>query len=190
MAKQGSSPLIQAATAFDDELAEYMRLGELFLKTPLNSVKHLERANTTLTELAACEGRLQELGDVLVKAFAKLRDQQDAIAKGVIAHVPNMHARNQRLQELMSELSGVAGEVSGLNAVVLARPENGDNTKPPPVDPGDVSEVVLGVSERAAKLATEAHTAEFEELATQAHALHQRLLAIGKKLKKAGPDKV
>ncbi|MGE0872393.1 MAG: hypothetical protein AB7P03_27815 [Kofleriaceae bacterium] len=185
MVKQASSPLMEAATAFDDELAQYMRLGEQFLKTPLDSVKHLERANTTLTELAACEERLQKLGEVLVKAFTTVRDQQDSLAKSVIAYVPTMQARNQKLQDLMKELGGVANEVSGLNAVVLGRPENGNNTKPPPVNANDVSEAVLGVSERAAKLAEEAHAADFEELATQAHALHQRLLAIGKKLRKA-----
>ncbi|MGE0551315.1 MAG: hypothetical protein AB7O24_20550 [Kofleriaceae bacterium] len=185
MVKQAGSPLMEAAMAFDDELAHYMRLGEQFLKTPLDSVKHLERANTTLTELAACEERLQKLGEVLVKAFSIVRDQQDNLAKGVIAHVPMMQARNQKLQELMKEMSGVASEVSSLNAVVLARPENGDTTKPPPVNPNEVSEAVLAVSARAAKLAEDANAAEFEELATQAHALHQRLLAIGKKLRKA-----
>ena len=38
----------------------------------------------------------------------------------------------------------------------------------------------------AEKLASEARTAEYEELATQAHALHQRLQAISKKLQKVG----
>ena len=124
----------------------------------------------------------------MVKAFALVRDQQDTLAKGVIAHVPNMHARNQRLHELMTELQGVAGEVSGLNAVVLAKPEDADLSNPPTINPTEVSEVVLSVSLRAARLASAAREAEFEELATQAHALHQRLQAIGKKLRKTGQN--
>ena len=57
MAKQDNA-LADAAAGFDDELAAYTRLGDLFLKTPLSSVKHLERANATLAEIAACEERL------------------------------------------------------------------------------------------------------------------------------------
>jgi hypothetical protein len=44
----------------------------------------------------------------------------------------------------------------------------------------------LALSARAEALAGTAREAEFEELATQAHSLHQRLQAIGKKLAKAG----
>jgi hypothetical protein len=55
MAKQDPSVLADAASSFDAELATYARLGKLFLETPLSSVKHLERANHTLGEIAACE---------------------------------------------------------------------------------------------------------------------------------------
>ena len=39
MAKTDSSPLVEAAAEYDSELATYARLGDLFLKTPLSSVK-------------------------------------------------------------------------------------------------------------------------------------------------------
>ena len=57
-----SSPLTEAATAFDAELVVYARLGELFLKTPLTSLKQLERANQLIGEIADCEQRLQDCG--------------------------------------------------------------------------------------------------------------------------------
>jgi hypothetical protein len=187
MAKQDPSPLVEAAASFDEELATYARLGELFLKTPLSSVKHLERANTTLAEIAACEGRLQAAGQRMVQALAAARDHQESLAKEVVAHVPLVQGRNQRLTELMTELSSVAGEVGGLNTVIAAHRDNGDTTKTPtPEDARGVSTTVFALAERAQKLATTAREAEFEELATQAHALHQRLDAIGKKLQKAG----
>jgi hypothetical protein len=187
MAKQDESPLVEAAAEFDQELANYARLGDLFLKTPLSSVKHLERANTVLAELAGCEERLQAAGQKLVKALAAARDHQEQLAKEVVAHVPAVQQRNIKLQELMGELTGVAGEVGGLNAIIQGKAENGDATaNPTAADARDVSETVLALSSRAEKLATTAREAEFEELATQAHALHQRLQAIGKKLAKAG----
>jgi len=182
-----ASPLADAASAFDDELAAYARLGELFLKTPLSSVKQLERANTTLGEIAASEERLQAAGQRMVQALAAARAQQEQLANDVVAHVPAVQAKNRQLGELMAELTAVAGEVGGLNSVIAGHRENGDATKPPAVEAArDVSAAVFALSERAERLAAAARQAEFEELATQAHALHQRLQAIGKKLQKAG----
>jgi chromosome segregation ATPase len=186
MSKQDSSALAEAAAAFDAELATYGRLGKLFVETPLSSVKHLERANTTLAEIAACEERLQAAGQRLVQALATARDRQEQLAKDVVAHVPALQARNKRLQDLMTELGVVAGEVAKLNDVIGKR-GNGDATQTPTAaDALDVSALVFGLSERAEQLAATAQEAEFEELHTQAHGLHQRLQAIGKKLQKAG----
>ncbi len=187
MAKVESTPLVDAAAEFDTELSTYGRLGELFLKAPLSSVKHLERANQLLGEIAGCEERLQAAGQKLVRALAGSRDEQEKLAGNVVAHVPAIQKRNARLQELMGELTGLAGEVGGLNSLIQAKAENGDaSASPTAKDARDVSETVLALSTRAEALAKVAHDAEFEELAMQAHALHQRLLAIGKKLAKVG----
>ncbi len=187
MAKVESTPLVDAAAEFDTELSSYARLGELFLKAPLSSVKYLERANQLLGEIAACEERLQAAGQKLVKALAGSRDEQEKLATSVVAHVPAIQQRNARLQELMSELTGLAGEVGGLNTLIQAKAENGDaSVSPTAKDARDVSETVLGLSTRAEELAKVARDAEFEELSMQAHALHQRLQAIGKKLAKVG----
>jgi len=181
-----SSPLAAAAAVFDQELATYASLGKLFVEMPLSSVKHLERANGTLAEIAQCEERLQLAGQVLVKALAATRDQQEQLAKAVVAHVPSLQTRNQRLHELMTEMGAVAAEVAGLNEVITGKQENGDTTKATPADAREISEVVLGLASRAEALARSARDAELEEVATQAHALHQRLQAVGKKLQKAG----
>src|SRR5690349_15029974 len=134
MAKS-ESELGEAAAGFDQELAQYARLGELFLKTPLSSVKQLERANATLGEIAACEGRLQAAGQRMVQALSAARSRQEQLAKEVVAHVPVLQARNQRLNELMSELTAVAGEVGGINNALGGHRENGDATRSP--TPGD-----------------------------------------------------
>ena len=181
------SELAEAAAAFEEELAAYGRLGELFLKTPLSSVKQLERANTTLAEIAGCEERLQAVGQRMVQALSASRTRQEQLSRDVVAHVPLVQERNRRLNELMTELTAVAGEVGGINHALAGRRENGDATRPPSLDDArDISSTVLALSERAERLAATAREAEFEELATQAHALHQRLQAVGKKLQSAG----
>lgn len=185
MAKQDTE-LAEAAASFDQELAAYSRLGELFVTTQLSSVKHLERANATLAEIAECEGRLQAAGQRMVQALAAARARQEQLAKDVVARVPVVQDRNRQLKDLMAELGAVAGDVGNLNTQIAAQRDNGDPTRPPTTDAArDLSALLLALSERAARLAASARDAEFEELATQAHALHQRLQAIGKKLHRA-----
>ena len=180
MASSDRSALIAAATAFDDELAIYARLGELFVKTPLTSVKQLERANHTLGELAECEQRLQLAGQHLLEALGGARQRQEQLASAVVAHAPHVQARNAELKELMTAMAELAGEANAITAQLA--PTNGAGGRP---DPSEISSKVHALSERAEELAQRAHGAELEEVASQAHALHQRLLAIASKLKKA-----
>jgi chromosome segregation ATPase len=183
MAKPDETALIAAATEFDEQLATYARLGELFLKTPLSSVKHLERANSTLGEIAACEERLQHAGKRLIDALTAARERQEQLSSAVVAHAPALQARNTRLKELMTAMGELAVDVAAVNHKVATT--NGDAAQPAQADPAEISGEVLALSQRAEVLATNAHDAEFEELATQAHQLHQRLKAIGTKLQKA-----
>ena len=181
------SPLAAAASAFDAELAQYARLGELFLKTPLASVKHLERANQLLGEIAQCEERLQACGQELVQALSTARGRQEQLAVDVVAHVPVLSARNAKLGELMAELGKIAADVSELNTDVSHVGDNGDATKSPTAaDAMGMGQRVLAMAARAADLAARARADDLEEIATQAHALQQRLEVIGKKLQKAG----
>ena len=184
MPKQDVSPLATAAAMFDAELATYARLGELFLKTPLTTLKHLERANQTLGEIADCEGRLQVAGKQLVEALTGARGKQEELATQVVAYAPTVQARNAQLKDLMTQMGALATDVAALNTLVMSR--NGDSEQPTSApDPAQVSTSVLALSERAEQLAATARAADFEELASQAHALHQRLKAIGTKLSKA-----
>ena len=75
----------------------------------------------TLGEIAACEERLQQAGQVLAQALGAVRSQQEQLAKDVVAHVPAVQARNKGLQALMAELGTVAGEVQGLNDIIVQK---------------------------------------------------------------------
>jgi hypothetical protein len=179
-----SSPLTEAATAFDAELVVYARLGELFLKTPLTSLKQLERANETISQIAECEQRLQDCGKRLIEALTAARGKQESLSAAVVAHAPTVQARNAQLKELMLQMGQLATDAAAVNAQVLS--QNGDGSKEgAKPDMNEVSSSVLAISERALSLAGAANAAEFEELAQQAHSLHQRLKAIGQKLQKA-----
>jgi hypothetical protein len=173
------SPLTEAAEAFDAELVVYARLGELFLKTPLTSLKQLERANETISQIAECEQRLQDCGKRLIEALTQARGKQENLSNAVVAHAPTVQARNAQLKELMLQMGQLATDAAAVNAQVLSQNE-GEKA-----DPSEVSSAVLAISERALGLAGAAHDAEFEELSQQAHTLHQRLKAIGQKLQKA-----
>ena len=184
MAKS-ESPLVKAAAAFDEELAVYSRLGELFLKTPLNTLKHLERANTTIGEIADCEQRLAATGRKLIEALTEARGRQEQLSASVIGYAPTVQARNTKLRELMTSMGELAADVASVNTEVMGK--NGDSgaeaAKP---DASEISAKVLMLSERADQLAGTAREADVAELAEQAHALLQRLKAIGTKLQKVG----
>jgi hypothetical protein len=183
MAKS-DSPLVAAAAAFDQELAVYARLGDLFLKTPLNTLKHLERANQTLGELAECETRLSQAGKVLIEALTGARQEQESLSKSVVDYAPTVQARNEKLRELMMSMGDLAQSASAINSHVTSKNGNGEGPAAAP-DPGELSGKVLELSERAETLAESCREADFSELADQAHALHQRLKAIAQKLQKA-----
>src|SRR5215468_3668046 len=123
--------LADAAAGFDHELAAYTRLGELFVQAPVGSVKQLERANTTLGEIAECEDRLQTAAQRLVQALGAARARQEQLAKDVVARVPVVRDRNRRLQELMADLAGVTTQVGALNTSIAGQRDNGDPTQPP-----------------------------------------------------------
>ena len=181
MTKPDPSALVAAAIAFDAELTTYARLGDLFLRAPTDTLKHLERANSTLGELAQSEQRLSECGQKLVAALGGARQQQEQLSKRIVDSAPALQVRNAKLGELMTTLHALAEDVAKLNQGVLDKQAQ-------PAAAADVSSAVLALSERAELVAAAARDAEFPELAEQAHALHQRLQAIGKKLQQAGSN--
>jgi uncharacterized coiled-coil DUF342 family protein len=167
------SKLVLAALAFDEALAEYGRLAELLLKTPLSTAKQLERVNHTIDEITKCEERLGATGRGLAEAVAEARDQQQQLAERMVAHVPEVNKRNGELRDIVVELQQIGETTRDINlaatggtAAVL-----------------EVEERVAGLAARAEELVKRAHAAGFEEVANQAHQIHQQLVAAGRKLR-------
>ncbi|MFT3698819.1 MAG: hypothetical protein QM831_37075 [Kofleriaceae bacterium] len=175
MAKPEASELTTATETFDAALAQYTRLGDLFLRAPLETLKHLERANATLSELADAETKLQQAGQLLITAIASARDKQQAMAQQIVARAPELQHRNGQLAELMKALGAITTDVARINAEVAT----GQQTS-------DIATQMHAAGVRAHELAQTARDHQFPDLADQAHALHQRLEALAKKLETAG----
>jgi hypothetical protein len=171
------SPLIEAAEAFDDALRAYTQLSEQFVKTPLSSSRQLERANEVLQEIVGCEERLGAAGQDLAAAVGAARDRQEQLARDVLDRLPVLEARNQHLAELLGQFEALGQEAAALNATITT------------ADPREVAATTAGLATRADALAGAARDAAFDELASQAHAMYQRLLAASKKLSRAAPGR-
>lgn len=178
------SELVAAAQAFDDELAAYAQHAETLIKTPLATMRQLERIHATLAEIGACEERLGATGARLAQAIAAARDAQDQLAKQMIARLPEIKARNEQLGALMAEFDALGTEASALNETA-ATMQGLDAAAQAQAARGLV-EQLLALSTRAEEVSQRARDANLEELASQAHALHQSLLAACKKLQGAG----
>lgn len=170
--RPADSTLTAAAAAFDAQLVEYARLAELLLRTPLTTVKHVERANQTIDELAAVEERLGATGRGLVEAITEARERQQQLANDIVAHLPAVQERNQALHGVLAELQQLGEAMRELNAAAVGG-----------AAVLEVEEQVAALATRAEALAAQARGAGFEEPASQAHALHQQMLAVVRKLR-------
>jgi len=167
------SPLVEAAQAFDEALEAHARAGELFVRAPLSTTKHLERANELLGEIAAAEARLGECGAALAAAINVAHTRQQQLAKDIVDRLPSIKERNEQLQALLATFQALGAEAGALDAAAAAS------------KPGELVATLTSLSERAATLATDARTTGFEELAREAHSLHQRLASTARKLQSA-----
>jgi DNA repair exonuclease SbcCD ATPase subunit len=185
--KDKASPLAEAAQVFEQELARYAQLGETFVRAGLSTTKQLERANQAVEEIVAQEERLSAAGQKLIEAVTEARKRQEALAQQVIDRLPEIRARNATLRELLGEMAAIGGDTASLNDRASAISQDGPDAARRNPAARELADAMNALSERAAKLAERARAADFEELANQAHALHQRLQAAWKKLDKAVP---
>jgi hypothetical protein len=178
----------EAADAFAEELATYASLSEAFQRAPLESTKHLERANETLSQIAASEQRLAVCGQRLAEAVGAARERQEALARATLERVPHIRQRMDELRGLLGQFESLGGEAGAINAdaAQLGREARDKDDKQAQVDRArELAARMLALSQRAQDIAAAARAASFEELANRAHALHQQLLSAHHKLKLA-----
>ena len=143
------------------------------MRTPLSTTQHLERANELLREIAAAETLLAERGAALAAAINGTHTHQQATAQAITDRLPAIKERNDQLKRLLETFQSLGAEAGALNATAAAS------------NPAELVVTITSLSDRAAALAADARTTGFEELAREAHALHQRLASTARKLQGA-----
>src|SRR5258707_965517 len=156
--KQATSELMEAATAFDDELARFGRLVEAARTGPLNSQKHLQRAARAFEQLAESEQRLGVAAQTLVGALQIARQRQEAQAQAIQGRAREIEARTTVAAELLQRYDAVVASLAKLRERM-----------------GEVADIAGG-------LVASAREADFEDIARQADSLRQQIASVGQKV--------
>ena len=183
--RKATSALLDAAQAFDDELASYTSLSEAFQRAPLASSKHLERVNDLLGQIAASEQRLAACGQRLAEAVGGAREVQETQARRTLERIPEVKARMDHLRALLAQFEELGQQAGAINQAAVSLGKGTEQGGTPITGVRELAAEMQALSVRASELAVAAKQAEFEELAGRAHALHQQLLSAHHKLKLA-----
>jgi hypothetical protein len=181
------SPLLEAAAAFDDELARFGRLVEAARTGPLNSQKHLQRAAHAFEQVGESEKRLGETAQALVAALQGARQQQEVQALALQGRAKEVEARTAVAADLLQRYGLVGQKAGELNSLVLdiaAKKTNG-SSEPDTSLVASLAELrgrMGEIAENAASLVTAARDADFDDIARQADSLRQQIVAVSQKV--------
>jgi len=185
--KRATSELLEAAEAFDDELARFGKLVEAARTGPLNSQKHLQRAARAFEEIAESEKRLGETAQSLVAALQSARQRQEVQALALQGRAQEIEARTTVAADLLQRYGAVGQKAGELNAIVLeiaAKKTNG-SSEPDATIVASLAELrgKMGeVADSAASLVAAAREADFDDIARQADSLRQQIVSVGQKV--------
>jgi methyl-accepting chemotaxis protein len=177
------SELMAAALAFDEELERFGKLADAARQGPLNSQKNLERAAGALQDAATLQEQVGDRLRGLADAIAAASQRQIVAAETLAARAQEVQAQSSATSGLLERFEALGREAREINAlVVAAMPEKGDGGGPERVRQTVAQlETVEGrmsaVVERAAELGHAAEAAGLVDLARQADALRQQMLA-------------
>ena len=185
---ENHTPLLEAAEAFDTELARFAHLTDSSRKGKLDSQRSLQRAAEALKEVADCEELLQQHAQRLMSALASARDAQQTQAELVRERATEIQTRTEVYADLMRRFQALGQDAVDLNA--LGQQLAGKTRTPAEMaaDDGlaagldDLQQRMGGVSERAQALAASAHEADFEDVSRQADSLRQQILSARNKI--------
>jgi hypothetical protein len=185
--KRATSELLEAAEAFDDELARFGRLVEAARTGPLNSQKQLQRAAQSFEQIAESEKRLGESAQSLVAALQAARQRQEVQALALQGRAQEIEARTAIASALLQRYGAVGEKAGELNALVLEIASKKTNGSPEPdqaIVPalGELRGKLGEVADIAASLVAAAREADFDDIARQADSLRQQIVSVGQKV--------
>jgi uncharacterized protein YoxC len=164
-------PLVLAAERLDEVLTDYDRAAHALLRQKLDSRKNLGKAADLLNEVAGADEKLSAEVQAMVGAIAEARDRQQKIAEQVHARAQEVLTRTEALAPLLTAFEELAMEVRKLGE---GAGEVGSSTET--LD--GILNRVDELGQRAKELAGMAQEKDFADVASEAHALREQLLAI------------
>lgn len=185
--KHPSSPLMAAASALDEQLQRFEQLTETLEGSVFNSQKTLERAAKVLSDVADVDEQLTARVKDLVSAISVVRERQQAQADRVQARAQELQRRTAVYQDLMlryEALGKITSELNGLMEQLPGKQNLGGSDSG-----GELVKSLQELHEPMGKVvdgATDLHQAAnetgFPDIARQADALKQQLLAARNRL--------
>jgi hypothetical protein len=173
--------------ALEEELQRMGAMAREALQVPLDSQRNLARAAEKLGELAAIDERLQPLLKGLMTAVSDLVKEQQAQAEALAGRAEELRRRRDAYEALLARYGGLGKSALELNELVRAfasgaavAAQGGRAAEGPSLE--NVQETMGKLVESAAEVAQAARNDDFEDLAAQADALRQQLLAARNKL--------
>jgi hypothetical protein len=178
-----------AALAFDGELTRFGRACEAVQRRALDSRKNLAKVAESLTEAAESEERLGPLAVALMTSLGVARERQEAQSLALRQRVAVVQERVNVMQALAIRYNDLMAEAAALNGLaqpiveLKAKGEPG-STEQLRQQLADFDARLVKSSEAAKELATESRAADFEDIAADAHALHQKLTSMHQKIRR------
>lgn len=180
--KGARSGLLVAAEALDAELRKYEGLAEGIARAPLNSQKALERMAASLTEVTDADERLGARARELIEAITAARERQQAQAEAVAARARELQGRAEAWKGLMQRYKGVAQEAVDVNGMIREAAAGASGQDGVPAAFEEAYERLGKLAETAQGLAQGAQAEGFVDVARDADAVRQQLLAARNKL--------
>jgi len=183
----GESELALAAAAVDQELRRFEQLSAAARRVPLNSQKNLERAARATQEAAESQERVGVQLHALIAAINAARDRNQATSDAIQARAREIQERQSELAELLRRFASIgeeAGVINGLVQSIATKPADGspNGSGGPAAQLQEVLDRMARVVEDARRMTEAAEAAGMVDLARQADALRQMVLAARNKV--------
>ncbi len=180
-----ASPLVVAAAALDDELRHYDALAKEASASPVNSGKALERAKQLVEESASRSEAIQERLRALVAQIEEARLRQVDSLKMLLEAARLVQARTKQYDALLGRFKALgegAHSVNALASEVSLKRSAGASEAEILEGIGQIQVHMASVVAEAEAISALAASQDWPDVARQADAVRQQVLAAKNKL--------
>jgi hypothetical protein len=176
---------VVAAAELDEELRAYDDLAQEVRRTPLNSEKGLERALRVVRESTARNDAVQEKLRALVAQIEQARVRQVDSLQALLEGARSVQSRTEEhdaFAQRFAALGASASEVNVLAGEVSSKRNEGASDDVILEGIGRMQKLMTEVVAEAEALSVESAEKDWPDLARQADAIRQQVLAVKNKL--------